>query len=70
MKTTQCDRVLQHMKDFGSISALEAMQEYNIYRLASRIKDLKNRGHKIVTEIRKSKNGGPYAVYSLAKEGN
>jgi hypothetical protein len=58
------------MEQYGSISALEAMQEYSIYRLASRIKDPKNRGHKIVTETKKSKNGGPYAVYRLAKEDN
>ena len=27
MKATQCDRVLQYMRDFGSISQKEAMDE-------------------------------------------
>lgn len=53
---TQCDRILQHMKDFGSITALEAMREYGIMRLASRITDLKRAGTSIKTEYVKLKN--------------
>lgn len=40
-KTTQCDRVLRHLSDYGSITSLEAISEYGILRLASRISDLK-----------------------------
>lgn len=69
-KITQCDIILQHMKTLGSISALEAVHYYNILRLASRIKDLKRKGYRIDTEMRKGKNGSRYAEYSLAKEGN
>lgn len=53
---TQCDRVLAHMQEFGSITALEAMQEYGIMRLASRITDLKRAGTSIRTEYVKLKN--------------
>lgn len=70
MKTTQCDKVLRHIEQFGSISPQEAIAEYGIYRLASRISDLKGRGYHFSTEMRKGKNGSRYAVYSLAKEGN
>lgn len=41
---TQCDRILRHLESGGSLTAAQAMQEYGIYRLASRINDLKKRG--------------------------
>nr|DAJ64480.1 MAG TPA: helix-turn-helix domain protein [Caudoviricetes sp.] len=33
---TQCDRILRHLESGGSLTAAQAMQEYGIYRLASR----------------------------------
>ena len=73
MKTTQCDRVLQHMKDFGSISSIEAITDYGILRLASRITDLKRQGYHIISETKAGKNRygetTHYSVYRLAKEG-
>lgn len=74
MKITQCDRILRHLRDYGSISPQEAISEYGIYRLASRITDLKNRGYKFNVETKKGKNryGEPtrFAVYRLADNGN
>ena len=68
-KMTQCERVLRHMKDFGSISSLEAMSEYGIMRLASRISDLKGQGYPIVAERKTGKNRykepTSYCVYRL-----
>lgn len=70
MSITQCDRILRHLTDFGSITSLEAIQEYGILRLASRINDLKRRGHKIISITEKSKNRYGetvhYSVYMLA----
>ena len=67
---TQCERIIRHLQDYGSISSLEAMQDYGIMRLASRINDLKNKGYKIISITEKSKNryGEPtkYSVYMLA----
>lgn len=40
----QCETILRHLRDYGSITSLEAMQEYGIMRLASRISDLKKIG--------------------------
>ena len=69
MKLTQCQRILRHLEDFGSISQLEAISEYGIMRLASRITDLKRQGYHISAEMVKGKNryGEPthYAVYRL-----
>ena len=69
---TQCDRIIRHLQDYGSITSLEAMKEYGIMRLASRINDLKRRGYKIISITEKSKNryGEPtyYSVYMLAEK--
>ena len=68
-KLTQCERIRRHLEDFGSITSLEAMNEYGIMRLASRINDLKRIGIPITKEMVSSKNryGEPtnYARYSL-----
>lgn len=53
---TQAQKVLRHMEDFGSITALEAMNEYGIFRLASRISDLKKDGYIIASETVGVKN--------------
>lgn len=65
----QVDRILRHLEEYGSITSAEAMQEYGIYRLASRISDMKKAGIPIVREFETSKNryGEPisYARYRL-----
>jgi hypothetical protein len=66
---------VRHLLDYGSISSLEAIQEYGILRLASRINDLKRSGVAIVSETKTGKNRygetTHYKVYKLAeKEGN
>lgn len=72
MKMTQCDRIIRHLKDHGSISSLEAISEYGILRLASRINDLRGRGYKIQGITRKGKNrygeSTHYKVYKLIEE--
>lgn len=40
---TQTDRVLMYMRDFGSISQVEAMRDLGCMRLAARISDLKRK---------------------------
>ena len=47
---TQCERIYRHLQDYGSITSLEAMQEYGIMRLASRISDMKKAGTAIRSE--------------------
>ena len=48
---TQCEQVLYHLRKIGPITAREAMTEYGIMRLAARIKDLRDRGHRIRTDM-------------------
>lgn len=72
MKITQCDMILRHLRDYGSITSIEAITEYGILRLASRINDLKRSGHNIVSEIKVGSNRYGerfhYSVYRLIEE--
>jgi hypothetical protein len=47
---TQSERVLRHLNDYGSITSVDAMYEYGIMRLASRINDLRREGYPIISE--------------------
>ena len=53
---TQTERIEKYMKDFGSITALEAMKDLGIMRLSARIWDMKHEGMKIKTVSEKSTN--------------
>lgn len=68
---TQNERITRHLNDYGSITSLEAMSEYGIMRLASRISDLKQQGLPIVTEMVSGENRygetTHYARYSLGE---
>lgn len=55
-KMTQCDRIMRHLDEYGSITQLEALGEYGIMRLASRISDLRRDGKNIVTDTVTGKN--------------
>lgn len=66
---TQQEMILYHIKQYGSISPLEAMKQYGIMRLASRIHDLKKQGYVFNREVVTTKNrfGEPvrFVRYSL-----
>lgn len=68
-KTTQNERILRHLKEVGKITPIQALQEYGIMRLASRISDLKKEGYEITktlkTHINKFGERTHYAVYEL-----
>lgn len=56
MKINQKQRVLRHLKEVGPLTSLDAMKEYGIMRLTSRICELKDEGHKIRSEFVSSTN--------------
>ena len=66
---TQCDRILMHLQEHGSITSQEAMERYGIFRLASRVNDLRNRGYRIQTDTTEGRNRYGeeihYATYRL-----
>lgn len=69
---TQCEMILRHMEDCGSITSLEAVEQYGIMRLASRITDLKKAGYQIRREMvsRKNRYGDTvtFARYSMGEK--
>jgi predicted ABC-type ATPase len=50
-KPTQRDRVLQYLHDFGSITAVQALRDLGVHRLAARVLELRLGGHDIETEL-------------------
>lgn len=74
MKVSQCDRIVEYMRKYGSITQMEGYLDIGCWRLASRICDLKKRGYHIKTETVyvKNKYGEkvPIAKYSLIEVGN
>lgn len=63
--------VLDYMKSYGSIEPMQALRDLGVYRLASRISDLRKEGHSIRKEMQSqiSRITGrvvSYAKYSLA----
>ena len=68
-KKTQCERILQYIEETGSITQLEALEQFGCMRLASRISDLKKMGYNVTKRMEKKKNryGDPisYARYTI-----
>lgn len=46
-KSKQSDRILWYLKEYGAITALDALADLGVMRLASRISDLRRMGYKI-----------------------
>lgn len=72
-KPTQNERIISYMKQFGSITQLEALRDLGVMRLASRISDLKSKGFPITSTVETVTNryGEKSYIkrYGLSKEG-
>ena len=55
-KVTQRDRVLQYIREFGSITSWQAYAELGCTQLATRISELKKLGYKFSTTRVKTDN--------------
>ena len=60
---TQTEQILEHLMKGWSITPLEALNSYGIFRLGARIYDLRSRGIHIETENAKGGNGKRFARY-------
>ena len=56
MKITQKDRILEYIRNFGSISSFEAYANLGITQLGARIDQLKKEGYKFKTEWESNTN--------------
>ena len=65
----QVDKIYKYMKDFGSITQLDAIRDLGVMRLASRISEMRMSGIAIKKEMETGKNrygeATHYARYSL-----
>lgn len=56
MKITQKDRILEYIRNFGSISSFEAYSDLGITQLGARIDQLKKEGYEFKTEWESNTN--------------
>lgn len=55
-RPTQNERIIEYVREFGSITQLEALRDLGVMRLASRISDLRKHGYYIVSKSEAVKN--------------
>ena len=65
-KMTQKQACLDYLKQYGSITPLEALTAFHSFRLAAIICELRKEGYVITTKINDDKR---YAIYTLMEEG-
>ncbi|QDP51719.1 MAG: hypothetical protein Unbinned92contig1003_32 [Prokaryotic dsDNA virus sp.] len=72
MKLTQKQKVLRHLREIGSITPIDALRDYSIMRLTSRVCELKDEGHNIKSELVSGKNkygeSVRYSKYTLVEQ--
>ena len=64
--TGQNRAILNYLESGGSLSPIEALNRFQCFRLAARVRDLRKAGHDIQTKTVKE-DGKKYAVYSIPK---
>lgn len=73
MEKSKTNDVVMHLIKYGSITPMEAVNKYNLYRLSSVIFELRNRGMIIDTEkvpfVSKYGTKSSYAKYHLISTG-
>lgn len=63
---SQKSDIIKALKKGRKITAITALQEWGVFRLAARIDELR-RSYDIVTTMKKSANGKRFAEYKLAR---
>lgn len=63
---TQKEQIKKHLQKGKSLTAIQALNLFNCFRLAARIADLRNEGMKIYTENHTLKSGKVIAKYSIS----
>ena len=65
---SQKDKILEFLEFNRSITALDALESFGCFRLASRISELKEEGHNITSEKWRTPKGAVISRYSLKTE--
>lgn len=64
-ESTQEERVLEYLRERGTMTTLDAVRELFIMNPQQRIRNLRKRGYDIRTEYVLSATGKKYGVYKL-----
>ena len=67
MTETQTAQILAHLKTGRSITPLDALHDFQCFRLGARIYDLKQDGYNIVKEMVEVQSGKRVASYTLVQ---
>lgn len=69
---TQCERIVQYIQDWGSITSFDAFMDLGITRLSARIFDLTRQGYRFkverVSKLNRYGEKVSYNKYSLVEE--
>lgn len=65
-RNTQEARILEYLKQGNSLTALEALDKFGSFRLASRISELKRLGYQIQSETIKTDTGKHIKKYWIS----
>ena len=66
MAKTQNERILTYLSKGKGLTPIKALNDFGCFRLAARISNLREQGHKIKTES-VTLNGKTFASYKLVK---
>ena len=61
---SQEQQILQYMSSGNPLTPIQALDKFGCFRLAARVKDLRDAGHTIYTE-QVNKNGKRFARYRM-----
>ena len=56
VRPTQCNRIDEYIREFGSITQLEALRDLGVMRLASRISEMRKNGIEVKDRWKDVKN--------------
>lgn len=62
---TQAKQIAEHLKKFGWITPLDALNKYRCMRLAARCAELRDQGMNIKTVMVTTEDGARHARYTL-----
>lgn len=69
-KTPKIDLLKEHLLSGKTITQLEAIGLYSLFRLAARVHELKKKGWNIITNEKRDANNSVYAEYYLGEPAN
>ena len=73
-KQTQCERIIQYIRDFGSITNRDASFDLGILNFGARMSDLRKKGYHFNVTVEHSKNRYEeictYNRYTLRSDSN